>query len=81
MRAPQAGLCDVCLHVKRIESRKGSVFFMCLRSKEDPRFRQYPAIPVYSCIGFEADAARTSVSGRPESAPGTGQGTGVNDDA
>lgn len=53
MRAPDPGLCGSCVHVKRIESRKGSVFHMCLRSKTDPRFRQYPPIPVFSCIGYE----------------------------
>jgi hypothetical protein len=49
-----SGLCGVCTHRRSIVSHKGSVFLLCGRSVEDPRFRRYPPLPVLSCPGFEA---------------------------
>lgn len=46
------GLCASCVHVKVIENRNGSRFFMCELSKTDPRFPKYPPLPVVSCIGY-----------------------------
>lgn len=50
----QAGLCESCVHSRRIESAKGSVFWLCELSKHDPRMKKYPPLPVLSCPGYEA---------------------------
>jgi len=47
------GLCADCAHARRIESSRGSVFYMCLRAEEDPAFKKYPALPVTTCRGYE----------------------------
>lgn len=52
--APNIGLCSLCLHARTVESGKGSMFWLCERSKHDGRFRKYPALPVTRCEGFEA---------------------------
>jgi len=50
--AARVGLCLRCMHARRQESAKGSVFFRCLRARDDPRFRPYPPLPVRACPGF-----------------------------
>ena len=45
------GLCAACAHVRRIESDKGSVFFLCQLALTDDRFRKYPRLPVLLCDG------------------------------
>jgi hypothetical protein len=47
------GLCASCIHARVIRSKRGSEFWMCGRSKFDPRFRKYPGLPVVQCIGYE----------------------------
>jgi hypothetical protein len=47
-----AGLCADCLHARRIESARGSRFFLCELSLIDPRFAKYPRLPVLSCSGY-----------------------------
>ena len=54
---PNAGLCATCLHARRIESARGSVFVLCQLSTTDPRFRKYPSLPVLSCSGYSPNAA------------------------
>jgi len=49
---PDVGLCNVCAFVRRVENRRGSVFYRCERSAEDPRFLKYPPLPVLTCPGF-----------------------------
>jgi hypothetical protein len=39
--------------VRRIESAKGSVFWMCELSKQDERFPRYPVQPRMACPGFQ----------------------------
>jgi hypothetical protein len=55
--APRAsgreGLCPHCAHVRVITSAKGSHFYLCERSKDDPRFKRYPPQPRMECAGFE----------------------------
>jgi hypothetical protein len=51
--ASAAGLCAACAHGRRIASARGSVFWLCARSTEDPRFPKYPRLPVLSCAGYE----------------------------
>jgi hypothetical protein len=46
------GLCANCIHARRIESNRGSVFMLCQLSATDPRFRKYPPLPVLSCPGY-----------------------------
>jgi hypothetical protein len=53
-RAPplRGGLCEVCAHVRMIETKRGSRFFLCGRAEVDPSFPRYPRIPVEQCRGF-----------------------------
>ena len=48
-----AGLCAACLHARRIESARGSVFILCNLSLTDPRFPKYPGLPILTCDGYE----------------------------
>jgi hypothetical protein len=47
------GLCADCVHVRRIESARGSTFYLCQLSATDPTFSKYPRLPVIVCSGFE----------------------------
>ncbi len=47
------GLCPQCVHARGIESARGSLFLLCGRAKEDPRYPRYPGQPVVACRGFE----------------------------
>ena len=49
----QPGLCGDCVHARRIESDRGSVFFLCQLALTDGRFKKYPRLPVLSCIGYK----------------------------
>lgn len=69
MSGTPAGLCPICVHVQRVESQKGSVFWLCRKGKDDPRFTKYPPQPVWACAGFEAQAA--SNDDRPEDSAGS----------
>jgi ribosomal protein L36 len=51
------GLCEQCLHVRRVVSGKGSVFVLCERAKRDAAYPKYPRLPVLACAGFEPVAA------------------------
>lgn len=53
----EPGLCATCRHVRRVESARGSDFFLCERSRTDPRFPKYPPLPVLRCLGYEGKAA------------------------
>jgi hypothetical protein len=48
----QAGLCRDCLHARRVESERGSVFVMCQLSATEAKFPKYPRLPVFSCAGY-----------------------------
>ncbi len=56
-----AGLCDSCLHSRRIISAKESVFMLCQLGFSDARFPKYPRLPVLSCAGF----APANTTGQP----------------
>jgi hypothetical protein len=58
MDTQRAGLCVQCLHVRRVESDRGSVFFLCQLALSDARFRKYPRLPVLSCDGYHARDAQ-----------------------
>ncbi len=48
------GLCEHCRHAQIIQSKRGSTFYLCLRSDEDASFAKYPRLPVSACRGYEA---------------------------
>ena len=56
MTVPAVGLCETCRWARIVTSRRGSVFYRCLRADTDPpdpRFVRYPPLPVLSCPGYE----------------------------
>ena len=53
----RVGLCVSCQHVREITSDRGAHFYLCLAAKSDPRLRKYPPLPVFSCPGYEPQAA------------------------
>ena len=59
--AAPSGLCDACVHARRITSGRGSTFVLCARSKDDPRFPKYPRLPVIRCEGYEPKTRRPEV--------------------
>lgn len=52
-RIQTVGLCATCRYVRKVGSRRGSVFFLCERANFDPRYSRYPKLPVLRCPGFE----------------------------
>jgi hypothetical protein len=50
----RAGLCADCVHARRIESDRGSKFYLCELAAVDPAYRKYPALPVIRCPGYQA---------------------------
>lgn len=51
----RVGLCARCRHARTVTSRT-TVYWLCERSKTDPRFVKYPRLPVLECPGFEEGA-------------------------
>jgi hypothetical protein len=49
----QPGLCGICRHVARNDTRRGTVYFRCARAQWDERLVKYPRLPVVACVGFE----------------------------
>lgn len=50
---PPPGLCGVCRWARCVRSARGSVFYLCTRSRQDPHWPKYPRLPVTRCPGFE----------------------------
>jgi hypothetical protein len=50
--AAAVGLCLTCVFAQRIQSPRGSIFFLCERSRTDPAFPRYPRLPVLQCVGY-----------------------------
>ena len=50
------GLCDTCRYQRLVRTGRGSLFSMCLKSREDPDFPKYPRVPVQACAGYEKPA-------------------------
>jgi hypothetical protein len=48
----RVGLCAACRHARIVRSKR-STFWLCERSRTDPRFPRYPNLPVLRCVGFE----------------------------
>jgi hypothetical protein len=51
------GLCADCRFMRRVESDRGSTFYLCERSAIDASFPKYPRLPVLKCIGYEPSGA------------------------
>jgi hypothetical protein len=49
----RVGLCLTCQFSRVIVSDRASRFYLCERSKTDPRFPKYPPLPVLACVGYE----------------------------
>ena len=49
---PGVGLCADCRFMRRIESDRGSTFYLCERSATDANFAKYPRLPVLQCTGY-----------------------------
>jgi len=47
------GLCGTCEHVKRTETKRGSVFYMCVLASTDAALRKNPPLPVRQCHGYQ----------------------------
>jgi hypothetical protein len=56
----RVGLCWDCRWVRRVESARGAVFFLCRRAETDPRYPKYPPLPRLRCAGYEAGAEPAS---------------------
>jgi len=50
----KVGLCERCIHARRIPSSRGSIFYLCGLSEVDRGFPRYPRLPVLRCPGFRA---------------------------
>jgi len=55
----RVGLCADCRHVRRMKSDRGSIFYLCERSRTDSNFANYPALPIVECSGYEAGKRMT----------------------
>jgi hypothetical protein len=51
---PPAGLCDSCVHQRKIHNTRGSSFSLCARSKTDRAYPRYPRLPVRECAGYQS---------------------------
>ena len=47
------GLCATCIHMREVQSDRGSTFYRCALSDSDPRFPKYPRLPVLRCDGYQ----------------------------
>lgn len=47
------GLCADCRFMRRIESDRGSIFYLCKLSATDATFPKYPRLPVLRCAGHK----------------------------
>ena len=57
---PPVGLCESCVHVRIVENRRSSRFYLCELSAVDPAFPRYPRLPVLECRGFRPREPRES---------------------
>lgn len=64
----RVGLCSVCRHARVTGNRRGSRFYLCGLSVDDPRYPRYPVLPVRRCSGFqlgEGSPPEDSTTGAP----------------
>lgn len=55
------GLCADCRFASVIRSDRGSVFYQCGRSFDEPAFPKYPRLPVLACSGYIAMPQRAII--------------------
>ena len=58
----RVGLCLHCHEARQLVNPRGNAFYQCRRGQNDPRFRDYPGLPVRECSGF---VRREPTSGPP----------------
>jgi len=46
--------------MERTETRRGSVFYRCLRAQTDAAYRKYPPLPVRQCHGYQPQASEAA---------------------
>lgn len=46
------GLCGSCARARIITTRAGSSFYLCERSRLEPKYPRYPRLPVLHCNGY-----------------------------
>jgi len=51
--AASPGLCQSCRHHQLVRNTRGSRFWLCRRSRDDPAYPRYPRLPVLACRGYE----------------------------
>jgi hypothetical protein len=54
------GLCAQCRWMRKMESDRGSVFYLCQLSATDPTFPKYPRLPVLRCRGYVVEEKLSS---------------------
>jgi hypothetical protein len=59
LRRGPIGLCAACRYARVTGNARGSRFYLCRLSDDDPRFAKYPRLPVLRCVGFEWTATPT----------------------
>lgn len=64
------GLCASCRFARVVRTPR-SVFWLCMRSREDARWPRYPRLPVLACAGHEPLESGEAV---PEGPPPREQG-------
>jgi hypothetical protein len=57
---PDPGLCATCGEGRRVESARGSEFWLCARAARDPAFAKYPRLPVLRCPGYQPASPEVS---------------------
>jgi hypothetical protein len=53
---PPVGLCETCVHRQLVPNTRGSVFYLCGRSRTEPQYERYPRLPVLKCPGYARPA-------------------------
>jgi hypothetical protein len=66
---PHPGLCATCRHMEYTETRRGSVFYRCLRAQTDLSFPKYPPLPVRQCRGYQPQATEDASNVLPPETP------------
>jgi hypothetical protein len=56
------GLCGSCVECRLVTTGR-STFYLCERSRSDPRYRRYPPIPVRQCAGYVAATSVARLAG------------------
>jgi len=55
------GLCATCQYMEATETRRGGIFYRCLRAQTDASFRKYPPLPVRQCRGYQPHATEDPI--------------------